>query len=111
MRQHEPADSGLSRHLPTLTRMQMDRAWPTRREGTVEHRKIDVSTKAHKALAVLRVARIGQGLPAIFDSISEAMEVLRVGHGSGEHFRVSNRKGPIGHLFEMNGKGCAHEAR
>src|SRR6185369_16967791 len=89
----------------------MDRAWPTCREGTIQYRKIDVSTEAHKAIAVLRVARIGQGLPAIFDSISEAMEVLCVGYGSGDYFRVSDDKGSIGHLFEMNGKGCVHEPR
>ena len=89
--------------------MQMDGTWPSRREGTVHHRKISVSTEAHKALAVLRVAGIGQSLPAIFNSISEAMEILRVGHGSGNHFRVSDRKGPIGHLFKMNREGCVHE--
>ena len=53
MRQHELADSGLSRHLSTLTGMQMDRARPTRREGTVQYRQIDISTEAHEAVTVL----------------------------------------------------------
>ena len=87
MRQHEPADSGRSSHLPTLTGMQMDRARPISREGTVQHCEIDVSTETHEAVTVLRIAGIGQSFPAIFDSIPQAMEVLRVGHSSGYHRR------------------------
>ena len=82
--------------------MQMDRAWPTRREGTVQHREIDISTEAHEIVAVLRIAGIGQGLPSIFNSIPQAMEVLRVGHRSGNHGRLSDRKLLISHVFEMN---------
>ena len=110
MRQHEPADSGLSGHLPTLAGMQMDRARPTSRKGTVQHREIDVSTETHEAVTVLRIAGIGQGFPAIFDSIPQAMEVLRVGHSPGNHGRVSDRKRPISHFFEMNRERCARKA-
>src|SRR5713226_8318063 len=110
MRQHELADSGLSGHLPTLTGMQMNRARPISREGTVQHREIDVSTEAHEAVTVLRIAGIGQGFPAIFDSIPQAMEALRVGHSSGNHCRVSDRKRPISHFFELNRERYARKA-
>ncbi len=56
MRQHEPADSGFSCYLSALPGMQMDRVGPARREGAVQHRKIDVSTEAYEAVAVLRIA-------------------------------------------------------
>src|SRR2546427_6893549 len=110
MRQHELADSGLSGHLSTLTGMQMDRARLTSRKGTVQHCEIDVSTEAYEAVTVLRIAGIGQGFPAIFDSIPQAMEVLCVGDSSGNHCRVSDRKRPISHFFELNREGCVREA-
>ena len=109
MRQQEPADSSLSRDLPTLPGMEMDRAWPISGEGTIQHRKIRVSTEMHQALAVLRIAGIGQGLPPIFDSISEAMEVLRVGHGLRKYSRFTDRERSIGDVFEINREGGVHE--
>src|SRR6266850_3685719 len=88
----------------------MDRVRSTSREGTVQHREIDVSTEAHEAVTVLRIAGISQGFPAIFNSIPQTMKVLRVGHSSGNHSRVSDRKRPISHFFEMNRERRAHKA-
>ena len=82
--------------------MEMDRVRPACREGAIQHREVCVSTEAHEAVAVLRIAGIGQGFPAIFDSIPQAMEVLCVGHSSGNHSRLSNHKRPIGYFFEVN---------
>ena len=61
-----------------------------------------MALQAHEAVAVLRVAGIGQSLPSILNSISQAMEVLCVGHRSGNHGRFYDHKRPIGHFFEMN---------
>src|ERR1700704_6775204 len=74
----------------------------TCRERAVQYREIGVSTEAHEAVAVLRVAGIGESLPSILNSISQAMEVLCMGHSSGNHGRLSNHKCPIGDFFEMN---------
>jgi len=110
MRQYEPADSGFSRYLPALTRMQMDRVRQASREGTIQHCEIDVSTETHEAVAVLRIAGIGQSFPAIFDSIPEAMEIVCVGHSAGNYGGLSYCKGAIGHFFEMNCEWRMREA-
>ena len=64
-----------------------------------------------ETVAVLRIAGIRQGLPAIFNSITQAMEVLRVGHSSWNNGRFPDRKGSISHFLEMNRERGVPETR
>jgi hypothetical protein len=90
--------------------MQMDRVGTAGREGTIQYSEIGVSTETHQAVAVLRIAGIGKGFPAILDSIAKAVEIECMGHSPGNNGCLSYCKGPIGHVFEVNGKWRLREA-